>query len=137
MERQSFTMCIKISGRFYFRTFKCTNYHNIIPTMEPHPGPSSKDPRSRLTCTITFFSSMKVAATKSSLMIEKDLHLQQSDTGSFDVVFDDPPYCAQQPRIIRQSVHIIVVILFHQAQLIPPSPTSPDFSFLSCMRHKY
>ena len=90
-----------------------------------------------------------IAATKSSLMIENDLSLQMSESGSFSDVFyhvhADPE---NRPYIIRESTpnsystpnsdsSILCSDPFPPSRLTPPSPTSPDFSFLSSMSSPY
>ena len=78
-----------------------------------------------------------IAAMKSSLVIENDLSIVRSEHGSFNGVFDRPPYCTEQPRIVRESTPMSFSSTcgsdpFPPSPLTPQSPTSPDFSFLSC-----
>ena len=73
-----------------------------------------------------------IAATKSSLMIENDLSLQLSESGSFSDVFDHVH--ADRPYIIRESTpnsdsSILCSDPFPPSPLTPPSPTSPEFFF--------
>lgn len=71
-------------------------------------------------------------------MIENDLSLQVSDSGSFDEVFDhvfDGP--ENQAAAIRESTpnsdSSALSDPFPPSPLTPLSPTSPDISFLSCV----
>ena len=71
--------------------------------------------------------------------MENDQSLIQSEQESFEGVFDSPPYCPEQPMIVRESTPtsdcsmcMCISDPFPSSPLIPQSPTSPDFSFLSC-----
>ena len=78
-----------------------------------------------------------IAATKSSLMIENDLSIQFSDSGSFDGIFDHIFDCqGHQSATIRESTPLsdssaISDDPLPPSPIVPFSPAAPDISFLS------